>query len=209
MMQCPELELARELAQLVQQNFLWPIPTETPPPVDPRARRIYLPGPAEKLRLEGFQFFDLVARMEQAWERKRNSVDRLAALAEFVNWTMDALADACRANKTELDANTLRSLLAEKRLWYVKDYPFQIDQNHIDVADFAALCKNVLSGESGDIKRSGEFYDEASSVLRSILSTLFELINARVADPVERMENKEVWEAMFEQFALGSVGIQS
>ena len=147
--------------------------------------------------------------MEQTWERKRNSVDQLAVLAEFVNWTMDALAEACRANKTELDPNTLRSILFEQRLWYIKNYQFQLDQNHIDVDNFATHCKNVLSGEVGDMKESGEFYDEASSVLRRILSTLFELVNARIADPLERLENQEVWEAMFEQFALKDVSVQS
>ena len=121
-LQRPELEVARELAQLVQQNFLQPIPPETAPFHGGRAhaRRVYLPGPAEKLRLEHFQLFDLVARMEQIWERKRNSADRLVVLAEFVNWTMDALAEACRANKTELDPNTLRSILVEQRLRYIK-----------------------------------------------------------------------------------------
>jgi hypothetical protein len=146
--------------------------------------------------------------MEQIWERKRNSADRLVVLAEFVNWTMDALAEACRANKTELDPNTLRSILVEQRLRYIKDYEFQVDQNHIDVDDFAALCKNVLSGAVGDMKASGEFYDEASSVLQRILSTIFELVNARIADPLERLENQEVWEAMFEQFALKNVSAQ-
>jgi hypothetical protein len=209
-MQCPELEMARELAELIQQNFLRPVLTESRPPSNDRthARRVYLPSPAEKLRLEHFQFFDLVVRMEQAWERKRNPADRLATLAEFVNWTMDALADACRANKTELDPNTLRSLLGERRLWYIRGYEFQVDQNHIDVDHFAALCKNVLKGEVDDIKTSGEFYDDASSVLGRILSTIFELINARIADPFERLENQEVWEAMFEQFALKYLSAQ-
>ncbi len=209
-LQCPELEMARELAQLVQQNFLRPVQPETVPPPNVRAnaRRVYLPGPAEKLRLEHFQLFDLVARMEQLWERKRTSVDQLAALAEFVNWTMDALAEACRANKTELDPNTLRSILLEQRLWYIKNYQFQLDQNSLDVDGFAAHCKAVLSGEVGDMKVSGEFYDEASSVLQRILLTLFELVNARIADPLERLENQEVWEAMFEQFAMKNASVQ-
>ena len=209
-LQRPELEIARELAQLVRQNFLQPVQPEIVPPSNSRAhtRRMYLPSPAEKLRLEHFQFFDLVANMEQTWERKRNSVDRLAVLAEFVNWTMDTLAEACRANKTELDPNTLRSILFEQRLWYIRNYQFQLDQNHIDVDNFATLCKNVLSGEVGDMKASGEFYDEASSVLRRILSTIFELVNARIADPLERLENQEVWEALFEQFALTNISAQ-
>jgi hypothetical protein len=49
---------------------------------------------------------------------------------------------------------------------------------------------------------SAPFYDEATTVLQRILSAIFDMINARVANPRERLENQEVWEAMFDQFAL-------
>jgi hypothetical protein len=78
-------------------------------------------------------------------------------------------------------------------------YEFQIDQNHIDVDHFTALCSEVLQG---DFKNAEDFFDVASTVLQRILSSIFDSINARVANPRERFENQEVWEAMFEQFAL-------
>jgi hypothetical protein len=55
---------------------------------------------------------------------------------------------------------------------------------------------------NGDIKQAAGFYDEASVLLQRLLCSIFELINSRVANPRERIENQEVWEAMFDQFAL-------
>jgi hypothetical protein len=55
---------------------------------------------------------------------------------------------------------------------------------------------------SGDISKANDFYEEASTVLQKMLRALFETINARIANPIERIENQEVWEAMFTQFAL-------
>ncbi len=195
-MQMPELDVARELAQLVQQHFLLQMPQE--PTLPTGGRRIRLPDPAEKLRLENFQLLDLIGRMEQAWERRRTPVERLPALVEFVNWTMDALADACRAKGTELDSNTLQTLLINENLCYMGTYEFQVEQNHIDVVDFASKCDEILHGE---FQMAEQFYNTASSVLQHVLSIIFESINARVADPRERMENQEVWEEMFNQFS--------
>jgi len=39
-------------------------------------------------------------------------------------------------------------------------------------------------------------------VLQRILRCIFDAINSRVVSLDERLENQEVWEAMFEQFAL-------
>jgi len=74
-----------------------------------------------------------------------------------------------------------------------------VDQNHINTDNFSQLCHEVVAG---DIKQAASFYDEASMVLQRLLSCIFDLINSRVANPRERLENQEVWEAMFEQFAL-------
>ena len=128
-------------------------------------------------------------------------MDQLPALVEFVNWTMDALAETCRANGTDLDANTLKSFMDNERLSVLGNYEFRVDRNHIDVDSFTALCYEVLSG---DIKQAENFYNQASRCLHRLLSCIFEAINARVANPRERQENQEVWEAMFEQFALQS-----
>ncbi len=201
----PELDVARELAQLVQQKFLLVVPQME---MAQRAigqngknnsNRVHLPEPAEKLRLENFELLNLISRMEQAWMKCRNPMEQLPAMVQFVNWTMDALADTCRANGTELDANTLRTLMMNENLSNMGSYSFKVDQNHINVESFTSLCYEVMSG---DMQKAEGFYDEAAMVLHRMLCTIFETINARVADPRERLENQEVWEAMFEQFAL-------
>jgi len=160
---------------------------------------VRLPDPAEKLRMESFEFLNLISRMEQDWLRRRGPMEQLPALAEYINWTMDALAEACQINGIELDPKTLEYLLARNNLRYMGNYMFIIDQNHIDVDNFTSLCHEVLGGE---IRKSAEFYDEASIVLERILRGVFEMINSRVASLLERLENQEVWEAMFTQFAL-------
>jgi Domain of unknown function (DUF4388) len=196
----PELEVARDLGQLVQQNFLRVVPMHQETPRN-NSGRLNLPDPAEKLRLENFELLNLISRMEQEWEKRRSPMDQLPALVEFVNWTMDALAETCRANGTELDLNTLKTFMDNERLSKLGNYEFQVDRNHIDVDNFTTLCYEVLSG---DMKQAENFYNQASGALRRLLSCIFEAINARVANPRERQENQEVWEAMFEQFALQS-----
>jgi hypothetical protein len=78
-------------------------------------------------------------------------------------------------------------------------YQFLVDQNHIDVENFTALCYKVLTG---DIKQAEVFYNEAMMVLRHLLCSLFEMINMRVGNPLERLENQANWETMFDQFEL-------
>src|SRR6266581_4574096 len=193
----PELEVARDLALLVQHGFLRHFLQPTAP--RPGGRAVRLPDPAEKLRMESFEFLNLISRMEQDWLRRRGPMEQLPALAEYINWTMDALAEACQINRIELDPKTLEYLLARHNLRYMGNYMFIVEQNHIDVDNFTSLCHEVLGGE---IRRSAEFYDEASIVLERILRGVFEMINSRVASLLERLENQEVWEAMFTQFAL-------
>jgi len=201
----PELEVARELAQLVQQKFLLVAPqmdiVQRVNAQNGNGDKVRLPEPAEKLRLENFELLNLISRMEQAWMKCRSPMEQLSTLVQFVNWTMDALADTCRANGTELDANTLKSLMINENLSNMGSYEFKVDLNHIDVESFTSLCYEVLRS---DMQKAEGFYDEAALVLRRLLCTIFESINARVANPRERLENQEVWEAMFEQFALRS-----
>ncbi len=193
----PELDVARNLAKIVQMQLLYPVYQEMTPPTN--GKKVQLPDPAEKLRLENFALLDLLVRMEQEWERRRTPMEQLPALVDFINWTMDALTETCRANGIELDPHTLRSLMLNEDLWHMGSYNFKVEHNHIDVEDFSALCSRILEG---DIQKAAGFYDEASTVLQRLLSCIFEMINSRVASPRERLENQEVWEAMFEQFAL-------
>jgi hypothetical protein len=197
----PELEVARDLAQLVQQRLAQVVFQETGPfpyaHQNGNGREVRLPDPAEKLRMESFELLNLISRMEQEWYKRRTPMEQLPALAEFINWTMDALAETCRARAVELDSNTLLSLLHREGLRYMGNYEFKIDQNHIDVDNFTSLCYEVLSS---DIQKSVAFYEEASKVLQNILRRIFQTINARVASLEERLENQEVWETMLFEF---------
>ena len=193
----PELDVARDLAYLVENRFLLLASHDMSPQAN--GRNLQLPEAAEKLRLENFAFLDLISRMEQEWERQHTPMEQLPALAKFINWTMDALTETCRTKGIILDLNTLQSLMINENLWRLGNYQFRVENNHINVEDFTTLCYEVLNG---DIKQTAEFYDEASMLLQRLLCSIFELINSRVANPRERIENQEVWEAMFDQFAL-------
>jgi len=93
----------------------------------------------------------------------------------------------------------LKYLLYREKLRYMGNYEFKIDQNHIDVDNFKALCYEVLNA---NMEQTADFYNEASLVLQRILRSIFDTINSRVASLDERLENQEVWEAMFTQFGL-------
>lgn len=196
-MRRPEMNVARELAQLVQQRLLIPLYQDMS--AESNERDVRLPDPAEKLRMESFELLNLISRMEQEWNRRHTPMDQLPALIEFINWTMDALAETCRARGADLDPNTLKSLLSRENLRYMGNYEFKVDQNHIDVDNFKSLCYEVLST---NMEQTQDFYDEAVIVLQRILRRIFDTINSRVVSLDERLENQEVWEAMFEQFAL-------
>jgi hypothetical protein len=195
----PELEVARDLALLIQQGLVLPISQEEMPRVNGDGRSVRLPGPAERLRMESFELMNLLSRMEQEWNRRRTPEEQLPALAEFANWTMDALSETCRANGADLDPNTLDNLLVRNDLRYMGTYRFIIDNNTIDVENFTALCHEVLRG---DIQKAHDFFEEASIVLQHILLCIFDSINGRIASLYERLENLEVWDAMFTQFGL-------
>ena len=192
----PELEVARDLAQLIQMRLVYVLRTNPP---QKNHNGVHLPEPAEMLRMEHFELLNLISRMEQHWNKRTTPMDQLPALAEFVNWTMEALADACKANNTELDPHTLEALLTRNRLRYMGNYRFIINNNTIDVENFTSLCHEVMRGE---IQKAHGFYEEGALVLRRILACIFDSINARIVSLAERLENQEVWEAMFQQFGL-------
>jgi hypothetical protein len=196
----PEFDVARDLALLVQYRLVLYVFQEAMPHLNGNGRGgVRLPDPAEKFRMESFELLNLISRIEQEWNRRRTPMEQLAALAEFINWTMDALSETCRANGTDLDPNTLDVLLTRKNLRFMGNYRFIIEQNNIDVDNFTSLCHEVLQG---DIQKATDFFEEGCIVLQKILSCIFDSINARVASLYERLENQEVWEAMFTQFGL-------
>src|SRR5258708_36972337 len=163
----PELDVARDLAQLVQLRLVHVIP---PNGAGNERGGVHLPEPAEMLRMEHFELLNLISRMEQHWLRKTTPMDQLPALADFVNWTMDALAVACKANGTELDPHTLEALLTRSNLCYMGNYRFIIKQNNIDVENFTSLCHEVMRGE---IQKANDFYEECPIPLHPILSSTF------------------------------------
>jgi hypothetical protein len=196
----PELDVARDLAKLVQQQFLCLVQEA---PVQHNGHRPYDGSvrfdSTEHLRLENFELFNLLERMEVEWDKHRTPMEQLPALVKFVNWTMESLDEACRKNETELDPNTLQTMLINEGVSHIGNYQFRVEHNCIDVESFTTLCNKVLGG---NIQKAAVFYDEASSVLQHMLSRIFESVNGRIANPRERVENQEVWETMFEQFAL-------
>src|SRR5207248_7110104 len=62
----PEQEVARELTDLVKRGLLRVIYEETALPAN--GRKLQLPDPAEKLRLENFELLNLLSRMEIEWD---------------------------------------------------------------------------------------------------------------------------------------------
>jgi hypothetical protein len=196
----PELEVARDLAQLIQARLAYVLPASSQQHASTGSVR--LPDPAELWRMEHFELLNLISRMEQHWLRKATPMDQLPALAEFVNWTMEALAEACKKNGTELNPHTLEALLDRNGLSYMGNYRFLVVKNAIDVENFTSLCHEVMRGE---MQKANDFYEEAAQVLQRILSCIFDSVNARVVALSERLENQEIWEAMFVQFGLPSL----
>ncbi len=205
----PEQEVAREVAQLIHLGYVISIPSSYQLPNLPEAtgtsnsngrnNSVRLPDPAERLRMESFELLNLISRLEQEWNHRRTPEEQLPALVEFINWTMDALADTCRANGTELNPATLENLLVRHKLRFMGNYRFLIYNNNIDVDDFTTLCRGILQG---DLVKAHDFFEEASIVLQRIMLCVFDSINGRIASLYERLENQEVWEAMFTQFGL-------
>lgn len=188
----PELQIAQQAGRLVHAGLLKPLGATGRPG---------LPAEARRLDMQHFDLFTLLIGMEHEWHKRKSLTDRLVALAGFVNKTMAALGEACQANGLSLAPETLATLLAQKGLLGVGEYQFVIARNRIDVEDFRRFCKRALDGSAhGAIGTAKLFYDSVFGVLEAALRTAFEAINARVASPVERTQNREAWEALFLTF---------
>lgn len=183
----PELEVARLLAPLVERALLVPVESNSRPE---------LPIPAQRLSMERFDLFSLLSRMEQEWLRRRQPVEQLAALALFINWTMEHLAETCQQNRINLSPDTLASLLRRENLMRVAGYTLKIQDNQIDIDDFTQYCRSYLDPRNVD-PAAGKFHDRASQLLQRALRATFQAINARIASPLERMQNQEAWDALF------------
>jgi hypothetical protein len=184
----PELDVARLLAPQVERALLVPVETGSQPG---------LPEPAQRLSLESFDLFSLLSRIEQEWLRRRSPAEQLPALALFINWTMRSLAETCAQNELNLSPETLASLLEREGLTHIDGYLFKVRENQIDIDDFAQLCRRYLDPKSGVVAAASNFYDRAYEVLEQALRAAFQAINARIASPLERMQNQEAWDALF------------
>ncbi len=183
----PELEVARLIAPLVERALLIPIESNSRPG---------LPIAARRLSMESFDLFSLLSQIEQEWLRRRQPVDQLAGLALFINWTMSNLAETYAHNGITLSPDTLASLLQRENLTRVAGYTLKIQDNQIDIDDFIQYCRTYLDPRNVD-PAAGKFHDRASALLQKALRATFQAINARIASPLERMQNQEAWDALF------------
>jgi hypothetical protein len=195
----PELEVARLLAPLVERALLIVMESKSKPG---------LPVPAQRLSLESFDLFSLISQMEQEWLRRSEDpvdpIEQLAGLALFINWTMKNLTETCDQINIHLSPDTLASLMKREGFFRINGYSFIVRENQIDVDDFTQHCRRFLDRKVGDqVTDAADFYERASTVLMGTLRATFQAINARIASPQERMQNEEVWEALFIGFQKG------
>jgi len=189
----PELEVARLLAPLVESSLLAPVASTSQPG---------LPIPAQRLSMESFDLFSLLSQMEQEWLRRPHKpIDQIPALALFINWTMSSLAETCGHNGINLSPDTLASLLHREGLTHINGYSLKVQNNQIDLEDFTHYCRRCLDPRNNeDVAAAAKFFDEASNTLQQALRATFQAINARIASPLERMQNQEAWDALFLSF---------
>jgi Domain of unknown function (DUF4388) len=188
----PELDVARMVGPLVREGLLVPAGAAGGPG---------LPEEAARLSMHNFDLFTLLISMEQDWIKRKSPADHLVALAGFINQTMQALEEACQYNGLTLGPETLAGLLGRENLMRIGGYEFRIQGNRIDVDDFAAFCRRSFDGTARNaIGATKDFYDVTADILQRGLAAAFEAINARVASPVERVQNQEAWEALFQTF---------
>lgn len=188
----PEVDVARMVGPLVQEGLLVPVGAEGGPG---------LPEEAARLSMHNFDLFTLLIGMEQDWLKRKTPADQLIALAGFINQTMQALAESCQASGLSLAPDTLATILSREGVIGIGEYRFRIENNRLDVDDFAAFCRRVIDGSTRNAMGAAKsFYDTAFAVLQEALRVSFQAINARIASPVERAQNQEAWEALFLTF---------
>jgi len=187
-----EISVAHKIGPLVQKGLLVPVGAAGGPG---------LPEEAARLSLHAFDLFTLLIGMEQDWLKRKTLADQLVALAGFINQTMRALEEACRINGLSLASDTLATILAREGLGGIDDHTFGVENNQLNVEDFAAYCRRMLDGSSRSaIGGAKPFYERAMDVLIRALDAAFHAINARIASPIERAQNQEAWEALFSTF---------
>jgi hypothetical protein len=184
----PELDVARLVVPLIEQGLLQ---------VRKSGSKPGLPMHAQRLSMKSFDLFSLLSRIEQDWLSRRTPETQLIALAQFINWTMDNLSETCEQNGLNLAPDTLEKLLVRENLAQINAYPLPIANNHILLEDFSQHCRYYFGSRHAGVTEAVKFYHEASDLLQRALRAAFQAINARIASPIERMQNQETWEALF------------
>ncbi|HEV2236242.1 MAG TPA: DUF4388 domain-containing protein [Ktedonobacterales bacterium] len=192
-LQLPELDVARMVGPLVREGLLVPVGAAGGPG---------LPEEAARLSMQHFDLFTLLISMEQDWLKRKSPADQLIALAGFINQTMSTLEEACLATGLSLAPDTLLSLLDREHLLGIgPSYELKVRQNRVDLEDFSGFCHRTFEGTARNaLGATKDFYDVTAAVLQRGLAAAFEAINARIASPVERVQNQEAWEALFITF---------
>ncbi len=186
----PEMEMARMLTPLVREGLLYATIGE---------HSIGLPALARFNTSQQIDIFGLLSRMEQEWRKRKTLFDQLMVLATFINWTIDALAEALTANGLTLAADSLNSLLRREKLDAIANHPIVVDRNHISIEDLSTFLQSLM----GTARRQGTeaTLDDAYTALTSALRAVFVAINMRVDSPQDRSYYVAAWTAMFEEFA--------
>src|SRR5262249_47783236 len=152
-----EISVAHKIGPLVQKGLLVPVGAAGGPG---------LPEEAARLSLHAFDLFTLLIGMEQDWLKRKTLADQLVALAGFINQTMRPLEEACRINGLSLASDTLATILAREGLGGIDDHTFGVENNQLNVEDFAAYCRRMLDGSSRSaIGGAKPFYERAMDVL--------------------------------------------
>ena len=188
----PELDVARMIGPLVREGLLVPVGAAGGPG---------LPDEAAQLSMENFDLFTLLITIEHDWLKRKQPADQLIALGEFINRTMLNLEESCQLSGLSLSPDTLHTLLAREHLLHIGDHELRVRDNRIDIDDLAAFCRRSFEGTARNaIGATKQFYDMTSSILLRGLEAAFQAINARVSSPVDRVQNQEAWEALFQTF---------
>ncbi len=189
----PEVDAARGLAPLVREGLLTPVESET---------QHWQRKEVERMSLKNFELFSLLLELEQDWVRRKGKgkSDHLVALARYINQTMRSLEEACQLNNLGLAPDTLATILVKEQITGVEAYQFRVQNNRIDVDDFAAFVRKRLDALRSSPAGEREFYAAASAQLQGALAAAFQAINARVVLPNFRTENQTAWEALFQTF---------
>ena len=185
-----EMDLARMLAPLVRESLLYASIGE---------HSIGLPAMARVNTAQNVDIFGLLSRMEQVWRKQRTYIDQLTIMATFINWTIEAMAEALVKNDLTLAPDSLGSLLQRENLLAIPGHKLKVEHNHIRVDDLGNYLQTLL-GKAKRLGQSDEL-DAAYDILTSALRAVFVAINMRVDSPQDRSYYVAAWTAMFEEFA--------